>query len=95
MALFTPAEQIAIVTSTDAQTKVFVDMATGSGGLQLNNPEVVAGINYLATGRSSLRKAASRKFLQGRRRPTELEARDVSVYLADHGACPGDHGRSE
>jgi hypothetical protein len=49
MALFTPAEQAAIINSTDTQTRLFVMMATGSGSLSLNNPEVVAGVNYLAT----------------------------------------------
>jgi hypothetical protein len=49
MALFTPAEQGAIIGSTDLQTRTFIMMATGSGGLQLSNPEVVAGVNYLAS----------------------------------------------
>ena len=49
MALFTASEQAAIVNSTDTKTKLFAMMATGSGGIQLGNPEVVAGINYLAT----------------------------------------------
>jgi hypothetical protein len=49
MALFTAPEQAAMVNSADTQTKLFVLMATGSGGIQLGNPEVVAGINYLAT----------------------------------------------
>lgn len=49
MALFTPTEQAAIVNSTDTQVKLFVMMATGSGGLQLSNPEVITGVNYLAS----------------------------------------------
>lgn len=49
MALFTAAEQTAIFASTDTQTKMFVTMAAGSGGLQLTNSEVITGINYLAT----------------------------------------------
>jgi hypothetical protein len=47
MALFTPTEQAAIVNSTDTQVKLFVMMATGAGSIDLGNPEVIAGINYL------------------------------------------------
>lgn len=50
MALFTSAEQDAIFASNDTQTKMFVTMAAGSGGLQLTNSEVIAGVNYLASG---------------------------------------------
>ncbi|MGD0564553.1 MAG: hypothetical protein ABSA66_15860 [Roseiarcus sp.] len=49
MALFAPAEQAAIVASADPQIKLFTLMAAGAGALQLSNPEVVAGVNYLAT----------------------------------------------
>ncbi|MGD0026114.1 MAG: hypothetical protein ABSC37_16100 [Xanthobacteraceae bacterium] len=49
MALFTAAEQAAIVNSSDTQSKIFLLMATGAGTLQLDNPEVIAGVNYLAT----------------------------------------------
>ncbi len=49
MALFTSAEQTAIINSSDAQTKMFVIMAAGSGGLQLANAQIIAGVNYLAT----------------------------------------------
>ena len=49
MALFTPAEQVAIVSSGDTQTKLFLLMAAGAGTLQLDNSEVVGGVNYLAT----------------------------------------------
>lgn len=53
MALFTAAEQAAIVNSSDTQTKLFLLMATGAGNLQLNNSEVIAGVNYLASGPSA------------------------------------------
>ena len=53
MALFTPAEQAAIVSSTDTQTKLFLLMATGAGALDLSNAEVIAGIGYLAATASS------------------------------------------
>lgn len=49
MALFTGAEQSAIVASTDPQIKLFTLMAAGAGALQLNNPQVIAGVNYLAS----------------------------------------------
>jgi hypothetical protein len=49
MALFTAAEQAAIAASADTQTRLFLIMAAGSGGLQLTNAQVVAGVNYLAT----------------------------------------------
>jgi hypothetical protein len=49
MALFTSAEQAAIMTSTDAQTRIFVAMAGGSARISLASPEVIAGVNYLAT----------------------------------------------
>lgn len=49
MALFTANEQAAIVASNDTQTKLFLLMATGAGTVTLNNPEVIAGVNYLAT----------------------------------------------
>ena len=47
--LFTPAEQQAIVTSTDTQVKLFVMRATGAVNLDLSNPEVVGGVRYLAS----------------------------------------------
>ncbi|QXX74224.1 hypothetical protein [Methylovirgula sp. HY1] len=50
MAFFTSAEQAAIFASSDTQTKIFITMAAGSGGLQLSNTEVIAGIDYLASG---------------------------------------------
>ena len=49
MALFTAAEQDAIVASTDTQTRLFLLMATGAGVIALANPEVITGVNYLAT----------------------------------------------
>ena len=49
MALFTSAEQAAVVNSTDTQVRLFLLMATGAGALDLGNPEVVAGVNYLAS----------------------------------------------
>jgi hypothetical protein len=49
MALFTPAEQAALIGSNDTTTKIFVAMATGSGGMQLSNPEVIGGVNYVAS----------------------------------------------
>lgn len=53
MALFTAAEQAAIVNATDTQTRLFLLMATGVGQLQLSDPEVIAGVNYLAAAPSS------------------------------------------
>jgi hypothetical protein len=49
MALFASSEQDAIVASSDTETRLFVMMAAGSGGIQLSNPEVVAGVDYLAS----------------------------------------------
>jgi hypothetical protein len=51
MGLFTQAEQLAIAGSSDPQVKLFVIMATGEGGsgIQLNNAQVIAGIDYLTT----------------------------------------------
>lgn len=50
MSLFTQAEQAAIINSSDTETKLFVAMAAGAGGsLALTNPEVIAGITYVAT----------------------------------------------
>lgn len=49
MALFTAAEQTAIVNATDPKIKLFCLMASGAGEVQLGNAEVVTGINYLET----------------------------------------------
>jgi hypothetical protein len=50
MALFTASEQAAIVNASDTQTKLFMLMATGAGSIALDDPEVVGGIDYLASG---------------------------------------------
>lgn len=50
MALFTPAEQAAIVGSNDVNVKLFTLMAAGAaGGLSMSDPRVIAGVNYLVT----------------------------------------------
>jgi hypothetical protein len=49
MALFSSTEQDAIVASTDTQTRLFVMMATGAGSIDLTNPEVIGGVDYLAS----------------------------------------------
>jgi len=49
MALFTSAEQDAIIDSTDTQVRLFVLMATGAGTITLSDPEVIAGMGYLAS----------------------------------------------
>jgi hypothetical protein len=49
MALFTSAEQAAIISSTDLQTRVFVVMATGAGSLDLDNAEVVGAVGRVAS----------------------------------------------
>jgi hypothetical protein len=49
LSLFTPTEQAALVNSTDPQVKLFNLMAAGAGGMQLNNAEVVQGVNYVAS----------------------------------------------
>lgn len=46
MALFSPTEQAAIVNSTDTQIKLFILMATGSGGMRLTDAPVIQGVNY-------------------------------------------------
>jgi hypothetical protein len=48
MALFTPTEQATIVSTTDVQTKLFLLMATGAGQIALSDPQVIAGVNYIA-----------------------------------------------
>lgn len=48
-ALFTPAESVAIVNSADPQIKLFLLMAAGAPSLQLNNAQVVGGVNYLVS----------------------------------------------
>lgn len=49
LALFSTSEQLAIASSTIPQVQLFVIMASGSGGIQLNDPRVVAAINMLPT----------------------------------------------
>lgn len=49
MALFTLTEQALIVVSNDVQVKLFVMMATGAGVIQLDDSEVVQGVEYLTT----------------------------------------------
>lgn len=49
MALLTPSERAAFVSSDDPGIKLFVLMAAGSGGMQLDNPQVVEGVNYATT----------------------------------------------
>jgi hypothetical protein len=49
MALFTQAEQAAIVTSADVQVKLFVLMASGALSIDLTNQQVAGGVNYLAS----------------------------------------------
>ncbi|WP_267426366.1 hypothetical protein [Methylobacterium sp. GC_Met_2] len=47
LALFSPAEQAAIVTSADAQIRLFCLMAAGSTFVSLADPRVVAGAQML------------------------------------------------
>ena len=47
--LFSPSEQAAIVSSNDHQVKLFTLMAAGAGTLQLTNPIVIEGVNYLVS----------------------------------------------
>jgi hypothetical protein len=49
IALFSPTEQAALVNSTDPQVKLFNLMAAGAGVIQLNNAEVIQGVNYVAS----------------------------------------------
>src|ERR1043166_8654742 len=49
MALFTPAEQAAIVNATDTQTKLFLVMSSGASMITLSDLEVVKALNYIAT----------------------------------------------
>jgi hypothetical protein len=76
MALFTQAEQLSIISSTDPQTKVFVYMAAGeasvfdSVGSPLTNPLIVEGINYLVTGPGLLTSDRAAQILAGTPAPT-------------------------
>jgi hypothetical protein len=49
MELFTQAEQVAAIGSTDVNIKIFIMKGAGAGLLDLNNPEVIAGVNYLVS----------------------------------------------
>lgn len=49
MNLFAPAEQAAIVNSTDTQVRLFNLMAAGAGSIDLTSAEVIGGVNYLAS----------------------------------------------
>ena len=49
MALFTTAEQTAIVNSTDAQVKLFTLKAEGAGAFYLEDVPVKAGLDYLVS----------------------------------------------
>ena len=48
MALFTSAEQQAIVMSTDPQIKLYLLQVSGAGEVSLADPLTVAGVSYLA-----------------------------------------------
>jgi hypothetical protein len=62
MALFTSTEQTAIVNSTDTQVKIFTLMASGAGTIQLSNPEVIQGVNYLESSGGHRVNAPGRNF---------------------------------
>ena len=47
MALFTPAEQIGIVNSTDTGVKLYLLQVAGAGDVALSDPSVAKGLNYL------------------------------------------------
>lgn len=49
VALFTPAETVAILESSDAQVKQFVEQARGTLAINLSDPIVVGGIGYLVS----------------------------------------------
>lgn len=48
LALLTPAEQAALAISTDPQVALFVLLATNAQAIDLDNPDVVAGVHYCA-----------------------------------------------
>jgi hypothetical protein len=64
MALFTAAEQAAIVSSGDPQVKLFVIMASGAGEIDLTNAEVTQGVDYLA-GAGLVTSAETTRILAG------------------------------
>lgn len=49
MGLFTADEQTALVDSSDPQIRLYLIMAAGAQGIQLDNAEVVAGVDYAAS----------------------------------------------
>src|SRR5208337_333834 len=49
IALFTQAEQAAIVASTDVQVRLFLLMAAGASEVILSDPKTEAGVNYLVS----------------------------------------------
>jgi hypothetical protein len=49
MALFTPAEQAAIASASDPQTRVFTLMASGAQTLDLDDGELIAGVQHLVS----------------------------------------------
>lgn len=48
MGLFPPAEQMAIVGSTDTRVRLFALMASGAAFVDMAHPDVIAGVQYLA-----------------------------------------------
>lgn len=64
MALFTAAELVAIVASSDPQVKLFVIMAAGAGTIDLTNAEVIQGVEYLAST-SVIASAEASRILAG------------------------------
>ena len=48
MALFTPDEQRAVVASNNTQVRLFNLMAAGAPSIDLDNPQVIGGVLYLA-----------------------------------------------
>ena len=49
MALFTSAEQAAIVNSTDTNVKLLLLQASGNGGVTLADAATIAGVDYLVS----------------------------------------------
>lgn len=47
LALFTPAEQLAIASSSDANLKIWLLKATGTGQIDLTDPITKQGLDYL------------------------------------------------
>ena len=49
IALFTQAEQAAIVASTDVQVRLFLLMGAGANEITLSDPKTESGVNYLVS----------------------------------------------